>query len=87
MRNMFIPKPCPVCGNKKIHTVFVGGGHGGFLPCLCRMQCAKCGHQSKKKLFRSRSILEWNGIRNLEKAILLIVSVALLLTFTVQNSV
>lgn len=85
--NLFDPRPCPVCGNKKIYTVFVGGGYEGLLPFWCRMKCSLCGRQSRKKLFRSRAILDWNGVASLEKAIMLIASIILLLTFSVQNSV
>lgn len=86
MENPFEPRPCPVCGNKEIHTIFVGGGYEGALPFWCRMQCAKCGHNSAKKLFRSRAILAWNGIKNLEKGCALITALILLLLFSVRGT-
>lgn len=54
------PKPCPVCGNTHIYTLFVGGGLEGLLPFWVRMQCPECKRTTKKKLFRARAVRAWN---------------------------
>ncbi|MGM9588310.1 MAG: hypothetical protein ACI3VA_12605 [Candidatus Limivicinus sp.] len=56
------PEPCR-CGCRNIWTVYVGGGYEGLLPFWVRMKCPACGRQTKKKLFRSRAIREWNKRR------------------------